>query len=294
MTDKTPDEVLELARQRIEWRKETERMEATQARKTRMEREAPWRYAFFGLLGTLILGLLFTPGIPMEQKMLLVLQGVCSQEHNIILGGLQLPMCARCSGIYISTVVAFGYALLTGRARTGRMPPWSINAALLLLVAVMGVDGINSTLETLGLPTAYTPRNDLRTLTGIGVGTGIGITMLVMFNLALRGDVDQEQRVLDTWREFALLLVVNFLIVVAIFGNLEFLAWPLAVIVFVGVVGVLFAVNLLFASMFMGYEGNISRFDQLVKPATFALLATVVMLAALSMLRGWLEVQAGV
>lgn len=293
MTDKTPEEVLELARQRIEWRKETERMEATTARKARVDREAPWRYAFFAMLGTLMLGLLFTPGIPLDQKMILVLQGVCSQEHNIVLGGLQFPMCARCSGIYISTVVAFGYALMTGRGQAGRMPPWSINAVLLLLVAFMAVDGINSTLETLGLPTVYEPRNDLRTLTGIGMGTGIGLTMLVMFNLALCGNVDQEQRVLDNWREFALLLAVNFLIVVAIFGNLEFLAWPLAVIVFFGVVGVLFVVNLLFASMFLGYEGDVNRLGQLVKPATVALLATVIMLAALSMLRAWLEVQAG-
>lgn len=291
MTDKSPQEVLELAQQRIAWRKEKERMEAIAVRKTRINQEAPWRYAFFGLLGTLVLALLFTPGIPLDQKMILTLQGVCSQEHNIVLGGLQLPMCARCSGIYISAVMTFLYTLMMGRGHAGRMPSWSINATLLLFVAIMAVDGINSTLETLGLPTAYMPRNDLRTLTGIGVGMGIGVAMLVMFNLALRGDVDQELRVLPNWREFALLLVVNVLIVVAIFGNLELLAWPLAAIVFVGVVGVLFAVNLLFASMFLGYDGNVTRFDQLVKPATIALIATVVMLAALSSLRAWLEMQ---
>jgi uncharacterized membrane protein len=293
MTDRTPDEVLDLARQRIAWRKEQEQQRARAIHKPHPQRDAMWRTIFFSILGVAVLGLLLTPGIPLDQKMIIVLQGVCSQEHNIVLGGLQFPMCARCSGIYLSTTMTVLYVLMWGRSRAGRMPPRSILAVLALFVVIMGIDGINSTLETLGLSTFYAPRNDLRTLTGIGMGTGIGATMLVILNLSLRKDVDQQQRVINNWGEFAPLLGLNFLMVVAIFGNLQILAWPLSMIVFLSVVGILFTVNLLFASMLLGYDGAVERAGQLFKPATFAVIVTMVMLAGFSLLRAWLEQQAG-
>jgi hypothetical protein len=41
----------------------------------------------------------------------------------------------------------------------------------------------------------------------------------------------------------------------------------------------------------MGYEGRVTHPAQLAKPATIALVPTLIMLAALSGLRFWLEAQ---
>ena len=49
----------------------------TQVAKQRTTREFSWRYAFFGLLGALLLGLIAWPGVPLDRKMYSAVHGVC-------------------------------------------------------------------------------------------------------------------------------------------------------------------------------------------------------------------------
>ena len=58
--------------------------------------------------------------------------GVCHQipERTIHLAGQALPLCARCSGIYLGAVIGFGFMLATGRGKTGIMPPVPVLAVL--------------------------------------------------------------------------------------------------------------------------------------------------------------------
>lgn len=53
----------------------------------------------------------------------------------------------------------------------------------------------------------------------------------------------------------------------------------------------LYSVNLLLTALFMRYEGTVTRVTQLARPATVALLFTLVELGALSAARFWLEGQ---
>src|SRR5947207_2551700 len=129
MSERTSDEILELARHEISARKM--RMAAE-----RTNREVPWRYAFFGLLGTLLLGLVAWPGAALNWKMYAVVHGVCAQIHNVNIGGLQLPLCARNTGIYSSFLVTSLYLLALGRRRAAKLPPWPITITLLLFVVI--------------------------------------------------------------------------------------------------------------------------------------------------------------
>lgn len=291
MTDKSTDEVLELAHQRIAARKEQELLQRAQSQQVRTDRDRPWRYVFLGIIAALLLGLLFTPGLPLQWKMYAVVHGICAQQHNIFFGDLQFPICARNSGIYISFLLTLVYLWVLGRSRAGRIPPWSISSALGVFVLIMAIDGFNSLFADLGLPQLYQPRNELRTLTGMGMGVSIAILLLLMLNLTLRKNVDDHQPVLKNWLELGGILLINFLVLVAIYGNLDFMYWPLAFVSFLGIIGVLYIVSLLLVSLFMGYEGSVTSPVQLAMPATIALVPTLVLLAALSLLRFWLEAQ---
>jgi len=291
MSEKTPDEVLELARRQIAARQEAEQSRQMQTQQTQTQRERPWRYIFLGIMGTLLLALLFTPGLPLQWKMYAVVHGVCAQQHNIFIGELQVPICARNSGIYISFLITMIYFRVIGRGRAGRIPPWSISAVLVAFVVIMGIDGFNSLFLDLGLPYLYTPRNELRTLTGMGMGVAVATVMLLILNTTLRQNVDDQQPLLKNWRELGGVLLLNFLILAALYGNLELLYWPLAFLSFTGIISVLYLVSLLLVSLFMGYEGRVTHPAQLAKPATIALLPTLVMLAVMSGLRFWLEAQ---
>jgi hypothetical protein len=284
MSQRTSDEVLEMARQEIAARKALETPE-------RQVREMPWRYAFLGLVGALLLGLIAWPGMPLDRKMYSVVHGVCAQIHNVQVGGLDLPLCARNTGIYSSFLITSLYLLAIGRQRAAKLPPWPITGALILFIGLMAVDGFNSMLLDMFMPHLYTPQNWLRTLTGIGMGISIAAIMLLILNISLRRNANNEQRVIGSWLELAGALLINGLVWLAIYGNLGIMYWPVAIVAWLGITGVLYCVNLLLTALFMRYEGMVTRVVQLAKPASVALVFTLIELGALSAARFWLESQ---
>ena len=284
MAERTSEEILEMARGEIAAR-------TTRQAEQRGLRELPWRYAFIGLAGVLLLGLLAWPGMPLEWKMYAVVHGVCAQAHTVDMAGLRLPLCARNTGIYSGFLVTVLYLLALGRAPAAKLPPWPITIGLLLFVAIMGVDGFNSMLVDMFLPHLYTPMNELRTLTGIGMGVAIAVLMFLILNISLRQNPDTEQRVIGGWLELGGALLLNLLVLAAMYGNVAIMFWPIAITAWLGITGVLYAVNVLLTALFMGYEGKVTRIAQLARPATVALLVTLLELGALSALRFWLEAQ---
>ena len=75
---------------------------------------------------------------------------VCHQmvERSFIFDGMQMPLCARCTGIYIGAFFAFCFFFLKKRMGNGR--PFSIGQAFLTGLAVLpvGIDGVGSYLAT--------------------------------------------------------------------------------------------------------------------------------------------------
>jgi uncharacterized membrane protein len=284
MSDRTSDEIIEQARREITARK-------GQAQTERVRRDLPWRYLFLGLLAALLLGLLAWPGTALNWKMYAVVHGVCAQVHNVDVGGVQLPLCARNTGIYSSYLVTTLYLLALGRGRAAKLPPLPVTIVLGLFVVVMAVDGFNSMFRDLFLAHLYTPRNELRTLTGIGLGVALAVAMLVIMNLALRREPDAEQRVMRGWIELGGALLLNLLVLAAIYGNVALMYWPIAVLAWLGIVGILFVVNLLVVALAMRYDGAVTHVAQLARPATVALVVTLAMLGSMSWLRFWLEGQ---
>ena len=282
MTPPSPDEVIRIAQQRIGER------QAVGAR-VEVRSERPWRWFFVALAAVLLAALFFWPGAPLEWKMYAVVHGVCAQQHNIFLGNLQFPLCARNSGIYLSFMLTMLFIYAIGRGRAGGLPPWSIVATLLLFVALMAVDGFNSLFVDLGRPHLYTPDNFLRTLTGMGMGMFIAVLLHIILVKTLRRDVDDGQAVLRNWWELMGIIAVNLLALGAIYGNLSVMFWPLAFLAFFGITGVLYLVALLLTSLVMGYEGSVTHLRQLARPAVVAVIPTLLILGSMSWLRFWLE-----
>ncbi len=289
--EKTPQDILELAQQQIAQRKQHEAHVMLTDDEARFERERSWRSFFIGALVVLLLALLFTPGMPVDEKMYAVVHGVCAQQHNVLLGGLQLPMCARNTGIYAGVTITALFLFLRGRERAGKLPPLSITVALVAFVLILAVDGFNSMFKDLSLPYLYEPRNEVRTLTGLAMGVSVGTLVLFIINIALRRDVNEQEPIIKSWWELLAMLGLSFLLLVAIYGNISWLYWPIAAIAWIGITGQLYVVHLLLVATLMGYDGKITRLRQLARPATVALFTTLVMLFALAGLRFWLELQ---
>lgn len=256
-----------------------------------LQTQSRWGLIFLGVVGTLLAALLFMPGLPLQWKMYAVVHGICAQEHNIFLANMQFPICARNTGIYISFLLTLAYCFGRGRGRAGQLPHWSVLGVLGLFVVIMGIDGFNSLFTDLGLPTLYMPRNDLRTLTGMGMGITIGVVMLLMLNLALRADLDDQQPPLQHIGDLAAILLLNLLILAVIYANLALFYWPLAFLAFTGITGMLYLIMLMLTALLLGYGGQVTQVQQLARPAVFAFIPTAIVLGSMAALRFWLEAQ---
>lgn len=279
MANLTPEEIVNLAQQQQQARHGEERGRS----------ELPWRYAFIGLLGALLLGLVLWPGVPLDRKIQMTGYGICAQLHTVQMGGMTLPICARNTGIYTSFMVTSLYLLALGRGRAGKLPPLPITITLFVFIGLMAIDGFNSLFLDLFLPHLYTPNNVLRTLSGMGMGIAIAVLLFLMLNLSLRRNVDDTQPVIANWLELGGAIVINALVLLAMYGNIGWFYWPVAIVSATGILGVLFCVNLLLGALLMRYEGAVTRVAQLAKPATVALVLTVVQISALAWVRYYLE-----
>jgi uncharacterized membrane protein len=289
MSENSAEEVIRLAQQQIAERQAREAQAQTTQAEERLRRELPWRRIFVVVGGLLLLALIFSPGVPLQWKMYAIVHGVCAQQHNIFLAGLQFPLCARNSGLYMSFLLTLGYLYAIGRGRAAHIPPWPITIVLILFVLIMGVDGFNSLLIDIHQRNLYEPNNFLRTLTGMGMGISVAVMLHIVLNMTLRQNVDDRAPVLRNWWELLGIMAIDLLALAAIYANLGFMFWPLAFIAFFGISGVLYLVALLLTSLIMGYEGKISSIRQLALPATIAIIPTLIILGAMSALRFWME-----
>ncbi|HEY0733767.1 MAG TPA: DUF2085 domain-containing protein [Herpetosiphonaceae bacterium] len=284
--EQTPD-ILELARHEMAQRRVQEAQRAA-------EQQQPWLWAFLGLGLTLIGGVLFLPMGTLDHRLHMIVHGVCAQAHYLTIGGYTMPLCARNTGIYAGFLATVLYLLVLGRGRAAKMPPLSITIVLGLAVIIMGIDGFNSLLLDIGGYNVYTPQNYLRVITGLGMGIAIGTFFVLMFNLSLRYDARQDQRVLRNWPELLGMVATAALLYGLLFTAPEWLFYPLAIFSVLGIVGVLFVANMFVVAMLTGLEGRVLRFKQLSRPATFGLALTVGELALLAWLRVAMEQSLGI
>jgi len=116
--------------------------------------------------------------------------GVCHRiaERSLAVGGRQLPLCARCTGLYLGFVAAVAVTLVQRRGRPVGLPSWPVLGVFGLFFLLVGIDGLNSYLSLwLGHGPLYPPQNALRVLTGSLEGVALAGLLWPMLYLGLWG-----------------------------------------------------------------------------------------------------------
>lgn len=94
-----------------------------------------------------------------------------------------LPLCARCTGIYLGVITGLVVFAARGRLRAARLPRVRVLLVMIGLGAAYGVDGLNSYLTLFEFYTPlYPPTNTLRLLTGMTFGLAMISIVLPVFN----------------------------------------------------------------------------------------------------------------
>jgi uncharacterized membrane protein len=206
-------------------------------------------------------------------------------DRSFSIAGRQLPLCARCTGIYLGVMAPFTVFFLAGRRRWIQMPPLRIILFLGLLISLMAIDGLNSYSHFFeNTPRLYEPKNWLRLITGSGAGLAMGIVLFPAVAQTLwRNQVNKSP--VSTLRElFGLFIVLAVLIVLVLSGQ-PTLLYLLGIASATGVVLVLTSVNVTLLLIMIKRDAQASRIRQALLPLSFGLLLALIEIGIISIIR---------
>ena len=184
------------------------------------------------------------------------------------IGDYQLPLCARCSGMYLGAMLGISYQWIIGRRRVG-MPSWQIIVPISIFVLLFAVDGLNSFFSLFSNnPGLYQPNNSLRLLTGTGMGLAISVALVPAFNATTWKKIDPRP-VFLTFRSFLYLILIALGTNALILLDYPVILYPLSLISVAGVLVLLTMVYSMVLMMVFKAENRSNQLSQL----TYAILA---------------------
>lgn len=208
-------------------------------------------------------------------------------HHSLVIGGRQLPLCARCTGIYLGVTASLITMTWLGRRRCAELPRPGLLAALLVFIAVMGVDGLNSYLTLYpGMPHLYEPQNWLRLLTGMLHGIALAALIYPIFNQTVWADVEWRPA-LRNLGELALMVATGAVGVGLTLLQLPALLYPLALIGGGGVLTMLTMINIVILVTLMRRENRTRTWQQAIALLTVGLAGALVEVTALDLGRAY-------
>jgi uncharacterized membrane protein len=217
-------------------------------------------------------------------------------ERSFHIGSIQLPLCARCSGMYLGAVTGLVFQSVRGW-KGSKAPRWGMIAILLVFVVAFGIDGANSYLYLLKqlrpgilpqIPNIYIPNNTLRLLTGSGMGLVIAAMLFPAFNQSIWTDYADTRAGLSDWKAFGLLLGIQVVLDLLVLTQSPVILYPLAFISVLGVVLLLTMVYTIVWVMITGQENKYIRLRQLWLPILAGFTITMIQTFGIDMLRLWL------
>ena len=212
--------------------------------------------------------------------------GVCGRipGHSFIIGGRQLPLCARCTGTYLGVLLGFlGLAMLR-RRRASDLPPGGVLASLVIFIVLWGIDGLNSFLSLFpNAPHLYEPHNLLRLITGVLQGLALSIIVYPVFSFLLWKEANPE-RVIRNWRELGYLLIAAALLIRIVQTQASFLLYPVASLSILGVLVMLTLVNTMIILIVTRRASMAESWRDAGSPLSLGLLASFLELSVMGLL----------
>jgi len=201
------------------------------------------------------------------------------------LGSRALPLCARCSGMYLGALVGMAGLTGLGRLRHGRFPHPTLLAVFGLFAAAWAIDGVNSYLTLIpGAPHAYEPNNTLRLITGTLMGLTLGMLVFTGFNQNAWRDWKDEP-VLRSLREVGLLLLLGAVVVALVLTENPLVLYPLALLSAAGVLVLLGMVYGVVVLLVLRRENRAQSWGALALPLVAGVALAILQIGLLDLAR---------
>lgn len=228
--------------------------------------------------------LVFTPA-GLENKARAAGYAVCHQieSHRIDFAGRYLPLCARCTGMFLGTLVSL--ALLQKRKHAAGNPSKVFQVILVIFLSAFIVDGVNSTLSLFPvIPQLYAPDNLLRLITGFMMGMVIGNLVMVLWHQTWWKQMSALPALSD-WKHFILMIVVNALVGLIVWLQPQFLYYPIAILSTAAIFFLLGMVYCLIWIIIFKKENTFEHYGEGLRFLLAGLATAVIQIGLLDLLR---------
>jgi uncharacterized membrane protein len=200
------------------------------------------------------------------------------------LGDRQVPLCARCTGMYLGAMLGLGLQHIFSRKRAGlpAKPTWIV---LGFFVAAFGIDGINSYLHFFpDAPALYEPTNFGRLLTGTGMGLVIAFVIYPAFNQTAWLKPDMRPA-LSSLKSLGLVILLALGMDWLVWSQNPLLLYLFALISALGVMTLLTMVYGVFWLMLLKSDNKFSNWTQLALPIVMGFGTALLQIGLFDMIR---------
>jgi uncharacterized membrane protein len=207
------------------------------------------------------------------------------EARSFLINDMPMPLCARCTGIYLGVMTSFLVAVASGRTRVSRLPPRNVAIVLGLFVVVMGIDGVNSYVHLFpGVTGVYEPHNWLRLVTGMYCGITMFNVVFPVFNGIVWRHPDLG-RSLNDLRELAGLCAVAAFVILLVLSERPVFLWTLGLLSTVGVVMMLTMIGTVLFLSVVRLDRTALRWRDLAVPLVAGLTIAFIQIGAIDVVR---------
>ncbi len=255
-------------------------------------------YLLMLTVSILILAVFFlSPPVTILDKTHAIGYAICHQipARTFHVNGTPLPLCARCTGIYLGALMGFVGMTLLGRRRSVELPPTFVLLTLVGFIGLMGIDGINSYLTFFpNAPHLYEPQNWLRLTTGTLHGLAMSTIVFPIINGGLwHANYVKNEPVIKNFKELLLFLAGAAVVILIVLGQHPLLLYPLAILSTAGVMLMLGIVCTMFMLLLTRREGMARTWGDVALPITMGLAASFLIIGGMDWFRAMLTEAAG-
>jgi uncharacterized membrane protein len=200
------------------------------------------------------------------------------------IGDRPMPLCVRCTGMFLGALLGLAYQSLTSPRRAG-FPGKSVWAVLALILVAFGLDGVNSYFHLFpGFTGLYEPNHALRLLTGIGMGAAMAVVLYPAFHQTVWREFDRRPAI-GGLRDLAILLGLALLLAGLVWLQNPVLLYPLALLSAGGVLALLILVYTMVSVMILRMENRAHTAAQLALPLIMGVGLAFLQIGGLDLVR---------
>jgi uncharacterized membrane protein len=172
---------------------------------------------------------------------------ICHQlpERSFFVGGEQLPLCSRCTGIYLGIFITLTFYFFTRfiRHKKPSCPPHIIIGVISIIFVLLLV--FNALSPLFNIPT----NNILRFITGIFFGMSLPLFLIPAINYSPKSSHDQE-RIINT-KEYLILVGVCLLSILAVIAGIDIIMLAISYLSIAGLLLFILLVNTAIISLLL-------------------------------------------